>query len=167
MKTAFCICNAIALCSMPFLVGAGTPSDSWIPAGQADLKRDAWRSESNVGYLSARLDMDGDGREDKAILVTSADGTQSAVRICLDVAAVDGEARCHIVGKGPNVQSIMGLDKRSPGCFRFTENERTGETDGRVCTKTDVLEYFRFGSAASIFRYNRKTGTIERYWVGD
>lgn len=167
MKTAFRICSAIALFSVPFLAAAGTPNDSWLPAGQADLKRDAWRSESNVGYLSARLDIDGDGREDKAILVTSADGAQSAVRICLNVVAPDVETRCHIVGKGPNVQSIMGLDKRAPSCFRFSENERTGEKDGRDCAKADVLEYFRFGSASSYFLFDPKTRTFDRYWISD
>ncbi|WP_282295774.1 hypothetical protein [Stenotrophomonas sp. PS02289] len=167
MKKSTCICIVLAMIAAPVVAESESSGREWIPAGKRDLKQDKWRSESPTGYIRVTLDMDGDGLPDEAVLVTSSDGTESGVRICLNAKGPKPESRCQIVGAGPNAQSIMGVAKRPPGCHLFTENERTGEEDGKICSKVDVLDYFRFGSSGSFFRYDSKSRQFNRYWDSD
>ena len=161
------LCAVAATLAVSFEAGAEPALETWVPAGRNDIRKDDWRRESPGGYIRSVLDMDGDGRPDEAVLVTSRDGSRSGVRICLDFQRVNPTARCEVVGVGPNVQSIMGVHRRPPGCYSFVQKEGAGNGDGEVCSETDVLDYFRFGSAGSFFRYDRTAKGFDRYWDSD
>lgn len=136
----------------------------WDPVDIHRLKEQDWRKESATGFGAAYPDLDGNGVEDEAMLVVSKDGLRSAIRVCLRSSDTAKPDACTILAEGENIHSVMGLDKRDPGCYEYFENEDGTLAGAPVCTRSDVLEYFRFGSSGSIFVYDKDSKLINRYW---
>ncbi|KRG48748.1 hypothetical protein [Stenotrophomonas beteli] len=60
----------------------------------------------------------------------------------------------------------MALDVRVPGCHHYNALDRA-DADGRVCSRTQALDYFRFAGSPSFFLYDLKTDSFNRYWDSD
>jgi len=140
-------------------------ADGWIVVGIDELMKQGWRRHSDAGFGFVDLDMNGDGVSDRASLVTSGDGVRSAIEICFGTKDVSPSGNCRILAEGVNVYFVMGLAKRSAGCYEYYEDDAAGAgAGGAVCTQFDVLEYFRFGSSGSFFIYDKRMDNFRRYW---
>ena len=136
----------------------------WIVVDADELMKQGWRRHSETGFGVVQLDMNGDGIDDRASLVVSQDGIRSAIKICFGVKDGSVDVNCRIFAEGENIYSVMGLEKRSPGCYEFHEDDAGNISGGRICGKFDALEYFRFGSSSSFFIYDEKSDSFGRYW---
>lgn len=138
--------------------------DAWVVVDGNGTMGEDWRRQSETGFRSTYLDINGDGAADQASMVISSDSARSAIKICFGSKTPGTLADCEIVGEGDNVSAVMGLERRPAGCYEFYEDDLGSRIDGRVCAKYDVLGYFRFGSAGSFFIYDEKHGNFNRYW---
>ena len=126
--------------------------------------KEGWRRYSETGFGVVQLDVNGDGFDDQASLVVSRDGVRSAIKICFGSKDTDASASCKVLAESESIYAVMGLEKRNPGCYEFHEDDAGNIADGKVCSKFDVLEYFRFGSSGSFFIYDDNNDIFSRYW---
>jgi hypothetical protein len=137
----------------------------WVSVDAKELMSQEWRRHSKTGFGQVYLDINGDGVDDHASLVVSQDRTRSAIRICLGSKMMDDVgSNCRVLAESENVYPVMGLEKRKSGCYDFHEDDAGNLSDGKVCSKFDALEYFRFGSSGSFFIYDEGSGVFDRYW---
>jgi len=143
--------------------------DRWIALHSDAVKADSWRKVSPTQFLSVNLDMNGDAIADVATLVVSSDQSRSAIKICFgNKSAAKSNEDCSIFATSENIASVMGLDKKPAGCYEYHEDDSGKPSSGKKrCSKNDVLEYFKFGSASSFFIYNQEMKTFDRYWDSD
>lgn len=149
------------------------PSDSpggWTAVSIENLKRqEAWRKTSPTAFAKVHLDMNGDGLQDEAALVVDRVRHRSGLRVCLATKDPGVPADCRILAEHDqeDAYEIMGLDVRAPGCHDYNAlNDRT-DVDGRICSRRQGLDYFRFASSSSFFLYDQKTDRFNRYWDSD
>lgn len=144
-------------------------SDNWVPVSIKALREDAWRRSSPHAFAHVRLDMNGDGVKDEAMLVVDRVRHRSALKVCLASNARGVSADCQILAEDEDEggYEIMGLEVRAPGCHRYNELNEGSDTGGQVCSKAEALDYFRFGSAGSFFLYDKNTRHFSRYWDSD
>lgn len=138
--------------------------EEWVNVSSEDLSKDDWRRHSENNFGSARLDMNGDGIGDEAALVVSQDAKRSAIRICFGIKDGKADMPCHVIADSENIYSVMGLERRDPGCYEYHEDDEGNVKMGEVCSKFDILEYFRFASSSSFFIYDENDGEFHRYW---
>lgn len=138
--------------------------NEWVVVDVGELMKEGWRRHSETGFGVVNLDMNGDGVGDQASLVVSQDGVRSAIKVCFGSKDGGVDANCRTLAEGENVYPVMGLEKRNPGCYEFHEDDAGNLSDGRICSKFDALEYFRFGSSGSFFIYDEKSDRFGRYW---
>lgn len=151
---------------------AGPPAtrdDAWMPADLDYLRQDAWRNDLPTAFASATLDMNGDGLMDEAMLVTDPVGHRSGLRICLASKQPKASRECHVLAVVDDAlgYDVMGLLVEPAGCYDYFALNDGPEVKAKVCSRAHVLDYFRFGSAASYFVYDRKTRRFNRYWYSD
>ena len=122
-----------------------------------------------MAYARVRLDMNGDGLKDEATLIVDRVRHRSGLRVCLAKEGADLSANCHVLvdDSEENGYEEMGLEVRGPGCRDFNSLNDGPDVGGKVCSRTDVLRYFRVGSSTSFFLYDQKTGRFNRYWDSD
>lgn len=137
---------------------------NWVTVDASEIMKHDWRRHSETGFGVVQLDMNGDGLDDRASLVVSQDGARSAIKICFGSKDGDVDVDCRILAEGENIYPVMGLEKRSPGCYEFHEDDAGNTSDGRICSKFDALEYFRFGSSSSFFIYDENGDSFGKYW---
>ncbi len=168
-RTCRVLFSAIALAASAAAAPPAPKADGWVAPDLDQLRKDAWRKGSPTAYARVKLDMDGDGLKDDAMLVTHPVRHSSALRICLASKNPQAPRNCHILGEVEDETGyeVMGLLVVAPGCHDYFALDDGTEVDGRFCTRTEVLDYFREGSAASYYVYDRKTGTFNRYWYSD
>lgn len=161
--------SAIALTASAAAAPPPAKADTWVPADLGQLRKDPWRRESPTAYARVKLDMNGDGLKDDAMLVTNPVRHSSALRICLAAKEPQATRACQILGEVDDETGyeVMGLQVEAPGCFDYFALNDSPDMEGRICTRADVLDYFRVGSAASYYIYDRKTGAFNRYWYSD
>jgi hypothetical protein len=136
--------------------------DDWIRIEDSKLSEDHWRPSAPDNFGAVVLDLNNDGLMDEAFLVVNRGATRSAVKVCFGGNGQSSAGRCRVIAAGTNISSVMGLDKRPRGCYEYSEADVGSGTSGRVCSKGDVLEYFRFGSSSSFFV--AEGGVLVRYW---
>lgn len=140
--------------------------DGWIRLSANQVKEQSWREVLPTKLLSANLDIDGDGKKDVAAIVVSRDSKKSAVRICFGDAT--RRPQCQVVAESENISDVMGLERKSPGCYAYGEDANGHPSHGeKICGQADLLEYFKFGSASSFFLYKGRSRELERYWDSD
>ena len=141
---------------------------NWRPLSQEELTKQQWRSASKTGFASVSLDVNGDRVPDKATLVVSGDAKQSGIELCYGANSKSEAAVCTIIAAEENAAEVMGLEKKKPGCYEYNEDEAGISSNGKkACSRNDILEYFRFGSAGSFFIYDRESNAFKRYWDSD
>jgi hypothetical protein len=141
-------------------------NDGWIRLLEDQVKEQGWRDVSPTRFLSANMDIDGDGKKDVAAIVVSRDSKKSAIRICFGDAT--RRPQCHVVAESENISDVMGLERKSPGCYAYREDASGNLSRGeKICGRADLLEYFKFGSASSFFLYKDRSRKFERYWDSD
>ncbi|WP_148040907.1 hypothetical protein [Montanilutibacter psychrotolerans] len=140
--------------------------DGWIRLSATEVQGQTWRDAAPTKFLSATLDMDGDGELDVAAIVVSRDSKRSAIRICFG--GSERRQQCQIIAVSENIADVMGLEKKGPGCYSYAEDDVGRPSRGRqICGRNDMLEYFKFGSAGSFFVYETNRNTLGRYWGSD
>lgn len=137
---------------------------AWVDFDSNGSMEEGWRRHSETGFRSAYLDINGDGVRDQATMVVSSDDARAAIRICFGSEVLNTLGDCRIIAEGENFSSAMGLEVRSAGCYEFYEDDLLSRADGPVCSRRDVLEYFRFGSSGSFFIYDENLEVFRRYW---
>ena len=136
----------------------------WVGVDVRELMKESWRRRSDTGFGVVDLDMNGDGVGDRAYLVVSRDRVRSAIKICFGSKDMGITANCRILAESENIYPVMGLERRNSGCHKFHENDAGNLVDSKICSKFEVLEYFRFGSSSSFFIYDEKSDSFGRYW---
>jgi hypothetical protein len=170
MIRMLCLCFAAVAAMAPAAARAPADrSDDWLPVNLDSLRKDAWRRTSPNAFAHVRLDMNGDGVKDEALLVVDHVQRRSALKVCLAAKAPGSPADCHILAEDDDEggYEVMGLEVRAPGCHRYTAINEGPDINGKICSKFEGLEYFRVGSSASVFFYDNKTGLFTRYWESD
>lgn len=111
-----------------------------------------------------QLDLDGDTRVDTAAVLVSADGTRTAVELCLST-----REDCEVVADSARGDGPLLLARRAPGCFDYLHEGDTPvqPRPGNVCTTADVLEARGAANGASLLALDTRTGTFSRYWLAD
>lgn len=148
---------------------AGDP-EHWTAVSIDSLKRkDAWRRTSPNAFAQVRLDMNGDGLQDEAALVVDRVRHRSGLRVCLATKDPSAPPDCRILVEHgiEDAYDIMALDVRAPGCHDYNALNDRADVDGRVCSRTQALDYSRFASSSSFFLYDPKTDRFNRYWDSD
>lgn len=164
MNSARFACIFALFAVVPEDLPACETRSEWIDVEISSLMKERWRRHSETGFGRVDLDINGDGAGDQASLVVSRDGSRSAIKICLGPTLQGAGSACQIVAEAADIHIVMGLEKRGPGCYEFYEDDSGQSSEGRVCTKHDVLEYFRFASSSSLFIYDSQTASFRRYW---
>ena len=132
-------------------------------------KQDEWRRGSPTAFAKVSLDMNGDGLKDEATLVVDRGRHHSGLRVCFGRKDPSAPSNCHILVDDDLEDSYddMGLVVRAPGCHDYNTVNDLVDASGKVCSRTQALNYFREGSSTSFFLYDQKTGRFNRYWDSD
>jgi len=160
----------VTLFFAPMTVKSGEHPKGWTAVSIEDLKRqEAWRRTSPNAYAKVILDINGDGLKDEATLVVDRARHHSGLRVCFGKKGPKSAPKCHILVDDDleDAYDVMGLDVRAPGCHLYNTVNDLVEASGRICSRSQALEYFRVGSATSFFLYDQKTGLFNRYWDSD
>lgn len=157
---------AVLLAACTYELQAKDDAESWRPLKSNELAQDQWRSASPTGFASVSLDLDGDRVPDRASLVVSSDAKKSGIKVCYG-AKTQAES-CTVTAVEENIAGVMGLEKRKPGCYDYNEDDGGIASEGKkACSKSDILDYFRFGSSGSFFIFDRESNALKRYWDSD
>jgi len=163
---------ALLLMSLMTVVGVSTAQTN-LPVGwrvpraeEISLPNDTWRNSSREKYLVVMGDFDGDGREDQARLLVSADGAKYALFVFLG-----SGASLRLDYQDANSLKTMGIDRVSPGthktaCGKGYGDCKTGEPESLQLRNPGIL-YFQSESAASVYFWSVPDRAFRRVWLSD
>lgn len=143
------------------------PPTGW--EGYPQTKRcsfDHWREESDVRYLVAFGDFDGDGTADNASIFVRRPSKEEGLFVYLS-----GRSRWIELAHAPMVgqHPLMGVDVQAPGrisidsCLNVDEN---GNCIYEISPPYASIIYFRPGSASRLFWIGRD-GVARMFWLSD
>ncbi len=141
--------------------------ESWRPPTAAELA-DEWRSHDKDRYAVARGDFDGDGKEDTARLMISPDGKRAAIVVEL---SAKGTMVIGLEDAAPDILGVMGISVVRAGthktaCGKGYWKCEPGEP-AVLTLKSDGIEYFKDGSANSVFYLPSGGREFRRVWLSD
>lgn len=151
-------------------INTATIPTSWREPMTAELS-DEWRNRHRARYAVASGDFNGDGVEDKAMLLVAKKGG----RVGLFVFLSKGEGRyaVHGVDVRDDIRALryLGIEDVKPGTYRTAcgkgyWNCASGEVE-HVTVEFRAIRYFKHESAESIVFWNKKTRGLERVWISD
>lgn len=142
--------------------GSAMPQEV-LPKGWRNLRAaelsDALRKDSPSRYATVVADLNGDGNEDRAVLLRSTNSQREALWVWLS--AKDGTFQWQKLGEypaSPNSDSGMGIAASNPGvhpygCFCNSKDCNLGDHKDRpkLRLRDPALEHFKIESAASMF----------------
>jgi len=143
------------------------PRASW-RAPTAEELADEWRSHDKDRYAVARGDLDGDGKEDTARVMISPDGKRAAIVVEL---SAKGTKVIALEDDAPDVLGVMGISVIRAGthktaCGKGYWKCESGEP-AVLTLKSDGIDYFKDGSANSVFYLPSGGGEFRRVWLSD
>jgi len=157
---------------------ADPPPPGWslVPAGEL---RDPARAASPSRYTEAVADFNGDGVNDKALVLKTTRYKGEGVLAYMS----EGGGAFHWINvsethwgrEHPDGPPTMGIDVAPPGDHPYmcVERHRNGkcEDEGggakRYKTVVPCISYFKVGSAASLFCWDKEKEYFVRVWVSD
>ncbi|RDZ26664.1 hypothetical protein DX914_16925 [Lysobacter silvisoli] len=162
------------LAAMATAADASPPG--WRAPSAAELA-DPERKASTTAYARAVADYNGDGRDDTAVLLKRRhDGAQA---LWVHLSAADGAiwlklAEIDLGDEHRDAPLIMAIDTAKPGvvaygCFDGDDDCNFGFEAQRpkLRLKDPAINYYKFGSAASLFFWSRSRQKFLRVWLSD
>jgi hypothetical protein len=132
----------------------------------SDNQAGPWRDEDPDRYLVARGDFDGDGRDDHARLLVSADGKTYALFIFWASGSVT-----QLDSMDAGFLEVLGIKTLPPGRYRTVCGKGY-----RACEKGEPetldlrypgIDYFQEESADSVFYWSPSEKAFRRIWLSD
>lgn len=159
------VVSAMLLVACGYKTSADSNAESWLPLNIGGQTERNWRAKSPTSFATVSLDLDGDKVADRAALVVSGDAKRSGIEICYGKKSASQD--CVVIAVEENIAEVMGLEKRKPGCYDYIDSDSLESSPKIVCSESDILDYFRFGSSGSFFLYDQESRTLKRYWDSD
>ncbi len=156
---------------LPLLASSGpvakTKDAGWQAPTAAELGDD-WRNSDSDRFAVARGDFDGDGKQDVARLMVSPDRKRAAIVVEMSAA---GTKVIPLEGAAPDVLGAMGISVVEAGthdtaCGKGYWACEHGEP-AVITLKWDGIDYFKFGSANSVFYLPKPGAKFRRVWLSD
>lgn len=131
--------------------------------------------ESPAAFTRVIADLDDDGGDDTALLLKSTTNNAEALWVRMSGKERPAWIRVNEISWGSdfaNVGLVMRIDAAEPGIYACPEAEavcqqgRDGATRSLVLSSTGI-EYFRLGSASSLYFWNEKQEKFQRVWLSD
>lgn len=159
----------------------------WVVSPMASDLPEGWRlptsaelqhpmlPESPAAFTRVLADLDDDGSDDTALLLKST--TSNAEALWVRMSGKEGPAwiRVNEISWGSdyaNVGLVMRIDKAEPGIYACPEaeavcqQERDGAAHSLVLSSTGI-EYFRLGSASSLYFWDKALRRFQQVGLSD
>jgi hypothetical protein len=168
MKIKTIIVCAFALL-LPFSVLAQEMSGWRVPT-KAELADDTgWRKDDKALYLTAKADFDGDGKQDKVILLIN--DKKNKMGLFVELSSQPGK-KIKLDEMDDKVWiQVMGVTVAKPGKYKTACGKgywacEKGEP-ASLNLKLPAIDYFKEGSANSFFIWDKTTMQFKRIWISD
>jgi len=147
------------------------PPAGWREPTTAELGREPLRSNQPTKYVEARMDLDGDGREDHAALFIADDGKSEGLFAKLSSTNATRWTLVETVGHAQASGPVMAISIAKPGviqtaCGKGYWTCKSGEP-ASVDLKYAGIEFFKFESAGSIIYWEAGSRTFKRIRTSD
>jgi hypothetical protein len=148
--------------------------EGWRLPTNAEL-RNPMLPDSPAAFTKVVADLDDDGRDDTALLLKSTTSNAEALWVRLSGPEQGRWILVNEIQWGPDYASVdlgMRIDKAEPGVYPCPEAETICHQEGRDAVPSFVLtsaaiEYFRLGSASSLYFWDKTQGKFQQVWQSD
>ena len=144
----------------PFSSGQELPKGWTVPA--ASSTRQAFRQKDRNRFLVATGDFNGDGKQDKAVLLVNKATSKLGFFVCLTTTTGCDWQRLEEMDIA--FPDVMGIDTVKSGKYETACGKGYWEWEKdepeTLVTKRDAIELFKDESASSIYVYNPKKRTF-------